>query len=101
MLDDKSIDMILCDLPYGVLNKSNPLAKWDCVIPFNELWDCYTRVIKNDGAIVLFGNGMFTADLMQSQRKFWRYNLIWDKVAKTGFLNANRMLIAWVPAVQV
>ena len=83
--------MILCDLPYGVLNKSNPLAKWDCVIPFNELWDCYTRVIKNDGAIVLFGNGMFTADLMQSQRKFWRYNLIWDKVAKTGFLNANRM----------
>ena len=91
VLDDKSIDMILCDLPYGVLNKSNPLAKWDCVIPFNELWDCYTRVIKNDGAIVLFGNGMFTADLMQSQRKFWRYNLIWDKVAKTGFLNANRM----------
>lgn len=91
VLDDKSIDMILCDLPYGVLNKSNPLAKWDCVIPFNELWDCYARVIKNDGAIVLFGNGMFTADLMQSQRKFWRYNLIWDKVAKTGFLNANRM----------
>ena len=91
VLDDKSIDMILCDLPYGVLNKSNPLAKWDCVIPFNELWDCYTRVIKNDGAIVLFGNGMFTADLMQSQRKFWRYNLIWDKVAKTGFFNANRM----------
>ena len=91
VLDDKSIDMILCDLPYGVLNKSNPLAKWDSVIPFSELWKQYTRVIKDNGAIVLFGNGMFTSDLMQSQKKLWRYNLIWDKVAKTGFLNANRM----------
>lgn len=91
VLDDKSIDMILCDLPYGVLNKTNPLAKWDSVIPFDKLWQQYTRVIKDNGAIVLFGNGMFTSDLMQSQRKLWRYNLIWDKVAKTGFLNANRM----------
>lgn len=90
-LTDKSVDMILCDLPYGILNKTNPLAKWDCIIPFDELWERYIRVIKDNGAIVLFGNGMFTADLMQSQRRLWRYNLIWDKVAKTGFLNANRM----------
>lgn len=90
-IPDKSIDMILCDLPYGVLNKSNPGAKWDCVIPFEKLWEQYKRVIKDNGAIVLFGSGMFTADLMESQRKLWRYNLIWDKVLKTGFLNANRM----------
>ena len=90
-IPDKSIDMILCDLPYGVLNRSNPKAKWDSVIPFEELWKGYLRIIKDNGAIVLFGSGMFTADLMTSQRKLWRYNLIWDKVQKTGFLNANRM----------
>lgn len=90
-IPDKSIDMILCDLPYGVLNKKNPNAKWDCVIPFVDLWREYERVIKDNGAIVLFASGMFTADLMQSNRKMWRYNLVWDKISKTGFLNANRM----------
>lgn len=88
---DKSIDMILCDLPYGVLNKKNSNAKWDSVIPFTSLWEQYERIIKDNGAIVLFGSGMFTSDLMQSNKKLWRYNLIWDKVAKSGFLNANRM----------
>jgi len=86
-----SIDMILCDLPYGVLNKSNPAAKWDCVIPFADLWKQYERIIKERAAIVLFGSGMFTADLMESNRKLWRYNLVWDKIQKTGFLNARRM----------
>lgn len=90
-LPEKSVDMILCDLPYGVLNKTNQNAKWDSVIPFSALWSHYERIIKDNGAIVLFGNGMFTSDLMQSQKRLWRYNLIWDKVAKTGFLNANRM----------
>ena len=90
-IPDNSIDMILCDLPYGVLNKSNPDAKWDCILPFDKLWNEYDRVIKDNGAIVLFGQGMFTAKLMISNIELWRYNLIWDKNAKTGFLNAGRM----------
>ena len=91
-LPDRSIDMILCDLPYGVLNKGNANAKWDSVIPFNALWASYNHVIKDNGAIVLFGSGLFTADLMLSNRKMWRYNLIWKKGERvSGFLNANRM----------
>ena len=91
-IDTKSIDMILCDLPYGVLNKNNDGAKWDNVIPFDKLWLQYERIIKDNGAIVLFASGMFTADLMTSNRNLWRYNLIWKKGDRaTGFLNANRM----------
>lgn len=84
---DKSIDMILCDLPYGQTARN----KWDTVIPFNKLWLQYERIIKDNGVIVLFGNGMFTADLMQSNKKLWKYNLVWDKVLPSGFLNANKM----------
>ena len=87
---DKSVDMILCDLPYGVLNKSNKNAQWDKVIPLDKLWEQYNRIIKDNGAIVLFAQGMFTAELMFSNKKIWRYNLIWDKCLKNGFLNANR-----------
>lgn len=90
-IPNKSIDAIICDLPYGVLNKSNASAKWDSVIPFDKLWKQYERIIKDNGAIILFGQGMFTAELMASNKKLWRYNLIWDKVAKTGFLNTSRM----------
>lgn len=90
-IPDKSIDMILCDLPYGVLHKNNPHAQWDRIIPFDKLWEQYERIIKDNGAIVLFAQGMFTAKLMMSNSKLWRYNLVWDKVAKNGFLNANRM----------
>lgn len=88
---DKSIDMILCDLPYGVLNKQSEGGKWDSIIPFQPLWEQYCRIIKDNGAIILFAQGMFTAQLMMSNPKMWRYNLVWDKVLKTGFLNANRM----------
>lgn len=86
-IGDKSIDMILCDLPYGSQTKN----KWDIQIPFEPLWEQYLRIIKDSGAIVLFANGMFTAQLMLSQPKLWRYNLIWDKAIAGGFLNANRM----------
>lgn len=91
-IPDHSIDLVVCDPPYGVLNKSNPSAKWDSVIPFDDLWEQYLRVVKPNAAIILFGNGMFTAHLMMSKEKLWRYNLIWKKGERTtGFLNANRM----------
>ena len=87
----ESIDAIICDLPYNVLNKNNPNAQWDRPISLKNLWKQYERIIKPNGAIILFAQGMFTSDLMQSNRKLWRYNLIWDKGRSTGFLNANRM----------
>jgi site-specific DNA-methyltransferase (adenine-specific) len=90
-IPDKSIDMILCDLPYEVLNKENKNASWDRILPFEKLWEQYNRIIKDNGAIVLFGQGMFTANLMMSNPKMWRYNLVWDKVLTSGFLNAKRM----------
>ena len=83
--------MILCDLPYGVLNQSNKYAKWDIVIPFDKLWEQYMRIIKDNGAIALFGQGMFTARLMTSNPGMWRYNLIWQKGGRcSGFLNAKK-----------
>lgn len=81
---DKSVDMILCDLPYGTTRN-----KWDCVIPFEKLWEQYNRIIKDNGAIVLFCDGLFTANLIQSNTGMWRYNLIWDKQRGCDFLNAN------------
>jgi len=80
------VDMILCDLPYGATAN-----KWDIIIPFESLWSQYERIIKNNGAIVLFSDGLFMTEMMQSNKKMWKYNLIWDKVLSSGFLNANRM----------
>lgn len=92
MIPDKTVDCIICDLPYEVLNKGNENAQWDRLLPFEPLWEQYLRVIKDNGAIVLFCQGMFTAQLMMSQPKLWRYNLVWDKINRpTGFLNAKRM----------
>ena len=90
-IPDASVDCIICDLPYEVLNKGNKHAQWDRIIPFAPLWEQYERIIKDNGAIVLFAQGMFTAQLMMSNPKLWRYNLIWDKVLTSGFLNAKRM----------
>lgn len=90
-IDDNSINMILCDLPYGVLNKTNENAKWDSVIPLAKLWLQYKRIIKENGIIVLFGSGMFTAELMMSNKEWWKYNLIWKKGNRSsGFLNAKK-----------
>ena len=90
-IPDSSVDCVICDLPYEVLNKGNKNAQWDRVIPFEPLWEQYLRVSKENAAIILFAQGMFTCDLMNSNRKLWRYNLIWDKRRPSGFLNANRM----------
>ena len=85
-IPDKSIDMILCDLPYGVTARN----KWDCVIPFEKLWEQYARVIKENGAIVLTATQPFTTDLIQSNRKLFKYSLVWSKSQVTGFLNAKK-----------
>lgn len=86
-IPDQSLDMILCDLPYGVTAKNH----WDSVIPFEPLWEQYRRIIKPNGCIALFAQGMFMSKLMMSASDIWRYNLIWQKTSPTGFLNANRM----------
>ena len=81
-----SIDMILCDLPYGTTN-----CKWDIIIPFEKLWEQYYRITKPNAAIVLFSTQPFTTALISSNMKDFRYSLIWDKIRAAGFLNANRM----------
>lgn len=85
-IPDKSVDMILCDLPYGITQ-----CKWDSVIPFEPLWKQYKRIIKDNGAICLFGQGVFTADLVISNKTMYRYDIIWEKTKAGGFLNARRM----------
>ena len=86
---DKSVDMILADLPYGTT-----ACKWDIVIPFEPLWEQYKRVIKDNGAIVLFSKQPFTTILISSNQMWYKYNLIWEKdnhdnplMAKKRFLN--------------
>ena len=81
-----SIDMILCDLPYGTTQ-----CKWDVIIPFDKLWEQYHRITKPNAAIVLFSTQPFTTALISSNMKYFRYSLIWDKIRAAGFLNANRM----------
>lgn len=85
-IPDHSIDLIVCDLPYNCTKN-----QWDITISFDLLWKQYLRIIKDHVAIILFGSGMFTAQLMLSQPKIWRYNLIWQKTQPTGFLNAKKM----------
>ena len=79
---DKSIDMILCDLPYGT-----SACKWDTVIPFDKLWEQYERIIKDDGAIVLFGSEPFSSLLRTSNLKLYKYDWKWEKPNGANFLN--------------
>lgn len=124
-IPDKSIDLIICDLPYGTTKN-----KWDKLIPLNDyieindkklekddfylkqalngcskkeidtiwkttkkegLWSHYERIIKDNGCIILFGQGVFSAELILSNRKLFKYSLIWEKDRVTGFLNARKM----------
>jgi site-specific DNA-methyltransferase (adenine-specific) len=86
LIPDKSIDMILCDLPYGTTRN-----KWDNVIPFDLLWEQYERIIKDNGAIVLTAAQPFTSLLVTSNLKLFKYDLVWEKSQATGFLNAKKM----------
>lgn len=85
-IPDGSVDMILCDLPYGTT-----ACKWDSVIPFGPLWEQYNRIIKKNGAIVLFGSEPFSTELRYSNLKRYRYDWIWNKSKPTLFQHANRM----------
>jgi len=85
-ISDKSIDMILCDLPYGVTSRN----KWDAIIPFEPLWVQYNRIIKENGAIVLNSQQPFTSKLIMSNLKFYKYSWVWSKSQVSGFLNAKK-----------
>ena len=85
-VEDKSVDMIFCDLPYGTTQN-----KWDSVIPLDELWKEYDRVIKDNGAIVLFAQTPFDKVLGVSNLKLLKYEWVWEKTQATGHLNAKKM----------
>ena len=86
-INDKSIDMILCDLPYGTT-----ACKWDTVIPFEPLWEQYNRAIKDNGAIVLFGSEPFSSFLRMSNIKQYKYDLIWQKEQSSNFMLAKKQV---------
>ncbi len=83
-IDDKSIDMILCDLPYGTT-----ACKWDTIIPFEPLWKQYKRIIKDNGAIVLTASQPFTTELINSNRGWYRYSWYWQKERGTNISSAK------------
>ena len=83
-IPDDSVDMILCDLPYGTT-----ASKWDTIIDFEKLWEQYERVIKDNGAIVLTASGSFTHKVISSNEKLFKYKWIWIKSRPGNFVNAN------------
>ena len=84
-IEDKSIDMILCDLPYGTT-----ACKWDTIIPFEPLWEQYNRIIKDNGAIVLFGSEPFSSALRMSNIKDYKYDIYWEKERLTNINQVKR-----------
>lgn len=84
-IPDNSIDMVLCDLPYGTTQN-----KWDSVIDLDKLWKEYKRIVKDRGPIVLTSQGIFTAKLILSNEKMFKYKIVWMKSKATNFLNAKK-----------
>ena len=84
-IPNNSVDMVLCDLPYGTTQN-----KWDSIIPLNKLWSQYNRIVKPNGAIVLTSQGVFTAKLILSNEKYFKYKIVWIKSKATNFLNAKK-----------
>ncbi len=84
-LPSGSVDMILCDLPYGTTQNG-----WDCDIPLDRLWAQYERIIKPTGAIVLTAQGLFTAKIILSKPELFKYKIVWEKSKPTNFLNAKK-----------
>lgn len=85
-IETGTVDLVLCDLPYGTTH-----CAWDTVIPFEPLWEQYSRVVKPNGALVFMAAQPFATDLINSNRKLFRYDLVWEKTSPVGFANANRM----------
>lgn len=86
-IPDKSVDMVLCDLPYGTTARNS----WDSVIPFDQLWQQYHRIVKDNGAVCLFAQLPFDKELAASNLKELRYEWVWVKPQGTGHLNAKKM----------
>ncbi len=84
-ISDKSVDAIICDLPYGTT-----ACAWDVIIPFEPLWKEYERIIKDTGAIILFGKNPFTAKLILSNEKLFRYELIWEKTRASNNMQVTK-----------
>lgn len=95
-IPDKSVDAIICDLPYGTT-----ACKWDVVIPFDKLWEQYNRIIKEHGAIVLFGGEPFTSLLITSNLKMYRQKLIWLKTRPTNVMNAKKQFMNWTEDIVI
>lgn len=95
-IPDGSVDMILCDLPYGTT-----ACKWDTVIPFATLWEQYKRVAKRNAAIVLFGAEPFSSMLRVSNMKCFKYDWLWEKDKATGHLNAKKQPMRNIEAISV
>lgn len=95
-IESKSIDAIICDLPFGMTN-----CKWDTIIPFKELWEQYNRIIKDNGAIVLFSAQPFTTKLINSNIKNYRYSWYWMKNKCTGFTFAKHQPLRKVEDINV
>lgn len=95
-IPDRSIDMILCDLPYGTT-----ACKWDVVIPFAPLWEQYKRIIKDRGAIVLFGSEPFSSYLRMSNIKQYKYDWVWKKSKPNGWQHAANMPMKTTESVSV
>ena len=83
-LQDKSIDLVLCDLPYGTTR-----CKWDTILPLDRLWKQYKRILKDDGVVVLTASQPFTTILINSNMDWFRYCWVWDKVKPNGHLVAK------------
>lgn len=87
-IKNNSVDLILTDLPYGVLNKR---TEWDAIIPFEKMWEMVDRILKPNGAFITTSKQPFTSQLIMSNIKDFRYTLVWEKSKSTGYLNSKRM----------
>ena len=96
-IPDKSVDLVLCDLPYGFTD-----CEWDVIIPFDKMWEEFKRVLKKGGTVALFGdNGLFTAKLILSNEKWFKYNWVWKKSKGVGFLNCKYQPLRTIESISI
>ena len=95
-IPDKSVDMILCDLPYSTTD-----CAWDIIIPFDKLWEQYNRIIKDNGAILLFGSEPFSSTLRMSNIKNYKYDWYWEKERGTGFARSHKQPMKKIETISV